>query len=544
MKNNITGNIVDIINKKIFPGVVTINNGIIESITQSHSNVKQFILPGFIDAHIHIESSLLIPSEFARLAVTHGTVATVSDPHEIGNVLGLEGIKYMLENSQQVPFHFYFGVPSCVPATLFETAGAEISAKEVEWLFKEYNLKYLSEMMNFPGVLSNDPEVLKKIQIAKKLGKPIDGHAPGLRGNELEKYVEAGIFTDHECTTLEEALEKIQYGMQILIREGSAAKNFAALHPLIKQYPERVMFCSDDKHPHELKVGHINLLVKRALKLGYDLMDVLRAASLNPVLYYQLETGLLRENDSADFIVVDNLQDFNLLQTYIKGKLVAEGQRSHLARIPSNIINHFNCSLKKPQDFEIQANSKQIHVINAIDDQLVTEDIVRKPKVMEGKIVSDPMQDILKLCVVNRYHDAPPAIGFVHNFGLKKGAIASCIAHDSHNIIAVGCTDEDICRAVNLVIKNKGGLSLIYQNIEKELALPIAGIMSHEDAHRVAEKYAEIEETSKMLGSKLKDPFMTLAFMALLVIPQLKLSDQGLFDGTQFKFTSLFVRDK
>lgn len=537
-----SGYIVDIINRKIFPGTVKVENGRIAQIIHDEvPKIQDYILPGFVDAHVHIESSMVVPSEFARLATVHGTVATVSDPHEIGNVLGVDGIRYMIANGKQVPFHFFFGASSCVPATGFETAGALISEKEIETLFKEDGLKYLSEMMNFPGVLNKDPEVMKKIEIAHKLGKPVDGHAPGLKGTKAEKYAAAGISTDHECFEIDEALGKIKFGMQILIREGSAAKNYEALHPLIKQFPEKVMFCSDDKHPHELVKGHINELVKRSVtECHYDLMDVLRIASYNPIKHYKLEVGLLQPNDPADFIVVDNLTDFNVLETYIKGQKVAEKGKTFICSIKAETPNQFKATPKTPKDFEIEAKGSQIFVIQPEDGQLITHGQEVSAPVLNGKLVSDIKRDILKIAVLNRYEaSSKPAIGFIQNFGLKRGAIASCIAHDSHNLIAVGCDDEDLCAAVNLLIKHKGGIAAVDGARQMALPLPVAGIMSHEDGYVVAEKYSRIDKFAKELGTSLQAPFMTLSFMALLVIPELKLSDKGLFDGKKFAFVPL-----
>jgi adenine deaminase len=538
MKFTRSGMIVDIINRKIFPGTVLIEDGFIAKITEDPApKTSSYILPGFIDAHVHVESSMLIPSEFARLASVHGTVATVSDPHEIGNVLGIEGVRYMIRNGKEVPFNFFFGAPSCVPATQFETAGATITAEEIESLFREDHLKYLSEMMNFPGVLNKDPEVMKKIEIAKKLGKPIDGHAPGLRDPLAKQYIAAGISTDHECFTLDEALDKLKHGMNILIREGSAAKNYEALHSLLKTHPEKVMFCSDDKHPHELVEGHINELVKRSvIDHHYDLMDVLRAASLNPIMHYDLDVGLLEVGDPADFIVVDNLENFKVLETYVRGQLIGKDGKTCIQSKKATTPNHFSTSLKKPEDFKVQASTKKMHVIEAQEGQLITLDRLTEPKILNDVIIPDVSQDILKLTVVNRYQNASPAVAFIHNFGLKKGAIASCIAHDSHNIIAVGCSDEEICRAVNLIIENKGGIAVVDGDQEHVLPLPVAGIMSHEDGYVVAKKYAEMDRLAKSLGSHLQAPFMTLSFMALLVIPELKLSDKGLFDAKNFTF--------
>jgi len=538
-----SGNIVDVINRTISPGTVTVKNGKIAAIElEPGKTYQEFILPGFIDAHVHIESSMLIPSEFARLAVVHGTVATVSDPHEIGNVLGIPGIRFMIDNGKKVPFHFYFGAPSCTPATSFETSGATISAEDIQMLFEEDKLHYLSEMMNYPGVLARDPLVMDKIQVAKNLHLPIDGHAPGLRGANAERYISAGISTDHECFTLDEALDKIKYGMKIIIREGSAAKNYGALHPLIKSHPDKVMFCSDDKHPHELVVGEINQLVRRSIvDYGYDVMDVLRCACYHPVIHYDLDVGLLRQGDAADFIVVDNLLDFNVLQTYIDGTLVAEKGKSLIARVDTPIINHFEVDLKAVEDFRLKAKkgSSQIQVIEALDGELITKQFLADAKIENGAIVSDVSRDILKIVVVNRYTNAPLAIGFVRGFGLQKGAIASSVAHDSHNIIAGGVTDADICAAVNALIEAKGGIAAAYESKTEVLSLPVAGLMSTEDGYLIAKRYTELDGVAKELGSKLHAPFMTLSFMALLVIPSLKLSDRGLFDATAFHFTEV-----
>jgi len=542
---SLSGNIVDLVMRKIFPGTITVNEGLITSIVPTQAkSYKTFILPGFIDAHVHVESSMLIPSEFARLAVCHGTVATVSDPHEIGNVLGLEGVRFMLKNGSQVPFHFYFGAPSCVPATAFETSGATLSAEDIRTLFVGHKLKYLSEMMNYPGVLSRHPLVMDKIRIAHELDLPVDGHAPGLMGEDAAHYIAAGISTDHECFTLPEALDKIKYGMKIIIREGSAAKNYEALHSLIRSHPDKVMFCSDDKHPHELVEGHINQLVKRSIaEHHYDLMDVLRCACYNPIIHYNLDVGFLQKGQSADFIVVDNLENFAVEQTYIKGQLVAEHGKSLIASVPSEVINAFHIAPKRETDFEIRAEDDQVRVIRVLDGQLVTESFLGQAKKQHGTLVSDPAHDILKLAVINRYTAAPVALAFINGFGLKHGALASCIAHDSHNIIAVGVDDKDLCAAVNALIENKGGIAIASQNIGEALPLPIAGIMSHQDGYEIAKKYAKLDRLAKELGSPLLAPFMTLSFMALLVIPSLKLSDKGLFDGTTFQFTPLLAKE-
>ena len=538
----IPANIVDIINRRIFPGNVIVEDGKISGIIRD-DNLKpeNYILPGFIDAHVHIESSMLVPSEFARMAVVHGTVATVSDPHEIANVLGIDGVKFMLKNGNMVPFKFYFGAPSCVPSTTFETSGAEVTAKDIRYLFENYDLKYLSEMMNFPGVLNNVPDVMEKIKIAKEFGLPIDGHAPGLKGDSLSKYVTAGITTDHECFELDEAIDKISNGMKILIREGSAAKNFDTLYKLIDARPDMCMYCSDDKHPDELAAGHINVLVKRAIANGSDLFNVLRIACMNPVLHYNLDVGLLREGDNADFIVVENLKEFNVLKTYINGNVVAENSKSKIIPVISIQPNKFITEKKLISDFKIPSLGKKLRVIEPLDGQLITNEIILEEKIESGYIISDIENDVLKIAVVNRYENAKPALGFIKNFGLKRGAIASSVGHDSHNIIAVGTSDDELCIAVNKVIEMRGGMVVTEGNRIDALPLPVAGLMSPEDGNQVAEKYSYLNKRVKELGSGLNAPFMTLSFMALLVIPQLKLSDKGLFDGDKFEFVDLHL---
>ena len=543
MANNthkITGNIVDILNKEIFYAEVAVENGIITSLKKIAEKVTdaKYILPGFIDSHVHIESSMVVPSEFARLAVLHGTTGTISDPHEIANVCGSEGVHYMIENGKQVPFKFHFGAPSCVPATSFETAGAELNVADVEKLLASDDIYYLSEMMNFPAVLNDDVEVLQKIAAAKKVNKPIDGHAPGLRGENAKKYIAAGMSTDHECFTVEEAAEKLLYGMKILIREGSAAKNFEALITLMEEHYENMMFCSDDKHPDSLAENHINALCARAVAKGIDIFKVLQAACINPVLHYKMKNGILRENDAADFIVVEDLINFKVSQTYIDGILVAENGKSFITSVPIKIINKFNCTQKTVKDFELKAakNQTEILVIEALEGQLITNKLIEKATIKNNLLVPDIENDILKIVVVNRYADAPIAISFIKNIGLKHGAIASSVAHDSHNIVAVGVDDESICKAVNLIIAAKGGVSAVSNMEEKILALPVAGLMSNKDGFEVAATYTDINNfATKTLGSTMQAPFMTLSFMALLVIPHLKLSDKGLFDGDKFE---------
>jgi len=540
----ITGNIVDVWKKTIYPAEVVVENGMIKSILETGNQLPgtgNFILPGFVDSHVHIESSMLIPSEFARLAVVHGTVGTVSDPHEIANVCGLEGVEFMIANGKQVPFKFNFGAPSCVPATIFETAGAVVNSDDVKKLLAKDEIKYLSEMMNFPGVLAKDTEVMKKIAAAHAIGKPVDGHAPGLRGEQAKEYIEAGISTDHECFTTEEAVDKLQHGMKILIREGSAAKNFEALIELLEDHPKMIMFCSDDKHPDSLVAGHINQLCARAVAKGIDVFSVLKAACVNPVLHYNLDIGLLREGDPADFIVAEDLTNFNIRKTYINGELVAENGESFIKSVSTPPINHFDCKAISMDVLKIRkekypSTEGKIPVIEALDGQLITNRLQLPGNEKNGEWVSDVDQDMLKMVVVNRYHTAPVAKCFIKNFGFTNGAIASSVAHDSHNIVAVGVDDESLAKAINLVIAERGGISCVNEASAKVLALPVAGLMSAGDGYEVAEAYTAIDAMAKSLGSTLAAPFMTLSFMALLVIPHLKLSDKGLFDGDTFTF--------
>lgn len=535
----LNGQIVDLVRSRIFPGQVTVNDGKIVEIQELDTADPHFILPGLIDAHIHIESSMLPPTEFARMAVCHGTVATVSDPHEIANVMGVEGVDYMINSGKRCHFKFYFGAPSCVPATPFETSGASINAEQIAQLMARDDIYYLSEMMNYPGVLADDLEVMGKLKAARDLGKPIDGHAPMVRGRDIEKYIEAGISTDHECYALDDAEEKLQKGMHILIREGSAAKNFDALIPLMASHPDKLMFCSDDKHPNDLINGHIDVLVKRALQKGYKLFDVLRAASMNAIKHYHLDVGLLQPGDDADFIVIDSIHEFHVLQTYVKGRLVAENGRSCMPYRKEEACNRFHAVPIQPADLQVFDMGKSVKVISCMEGNLITNTIMATPKVVDGNMVSDTTRDILKIVVLNRYAPSRPAVGFINHFGLKRGAIATSVAHDSHNIVAVGCSDEEIARAINMLVLTQGGMVACSATEFALLPLPIAGLMSLEEGPRVADDYERADRLAHEFGCTLTSPFMTLSFMALLVIPELKLSDQGLFDVTRFQFTSL-----
>ena len=538
----ISGRIVDVLNRTEYPGTIDVAGGVIRRITRdARVQGRHLLMPGFVDAHIHIESSLLPPAEFARHAVVHGTVATVSDPHEIANVLGAAGVRYMIADSRRTPFKFNFGAPSCVPATTFETAGAALDAAAVGRLLALPAVRFLAEVMNFPGVLNGDPQLLAMIAAAQKLGKPVDGHAPGLRGRTATRYAAAGITTDHECFTLAEAKDKLAAGMRILIREGSAARNFAALAPLLKTHAARCMFCCDDLHPDLLMVRHLDEHVRRALALGVDRFDVLACASVNPVRHYGLAVGLLREGDPADFIEVEGWRDFRVRRTWLAGWLVAAGGRSLLPRQPSRVVNQFRARPRRPEDFAVAAGKGKLNVIEALNGQLITRHRRMRAKIVAGCVAADPARDMLKIAVVNRYaRAAPVAVGFVRGFGLCTGALASSVAHDSHNIVAVGADDASLAAAVNLVIAHRGGISAVAKGRRVVLPLPIAGLMSDLDGRTVARRYTALDGLAKQLGSRLDAPFMTLSFMALLVIPDLKLSDRGLFSASRWNFAPLF----
>lgn len=539
----LSGNIVDVVRSEIYPGTVVIRGGRIAEVVRGDGGTySRYLVPGFVDAHVHIESSMLVPSEFARLAVVHGTTATVSDPHEIANVLGVPGVRFMIGNGRQVPFKFHFGASPCVPATGFETAGARLDLQEVEALLDMPEILYLSEAMNYPGVIARDPEVMAKLRAAKRRGKPIDGHAPGLMGADLEQYAAAGITTDHETYMLEEGRQKVRLGMKVQIRWGSAANNFDTLHPLLGENPGSCMFCSDDRHPDDLAEEHVDAMVRNAFRLGYDRMTVLKCATLQPVRHYGLRAGLLQPGDPADLVVLDGLgDDFRVLETYVDGRLVASGGKSLLESLPVEAMNDFRAGEKKPGDFAVPVRGSFVNVIDALDGQVITGRSRERVHAAGGFAVADPEKDVLKVAVINRYQDTPPAVGFVRNFGLKRGAIASSVAHDSHNVVVVGVTDEAMARAANLVIRNRGGLSLADGEREDVLPLPVAGLMTTEDGYDVARKYEALTRRAKEMGSRLRAPFMTQSFLALLVIPDLKLSDRGLFDGRAFRFLDLFT---
>ncbi len=537
----ISGTIVDVLRRKMFKGRLHVINGKISDIQSADIVNPVYILPGLIDSHVHIESSMVTPARFAQNAVKHGVISAISDPHEIANVCGIEGIKFMLENAKQVPFKFWFGAPSCVPSTPFENSGAELDAKQIGELFDQYGLKYLAEMMNFPGVVNQNHDVVAKLKEAIDRNLPIDGHAPGLTGEPLVQYINMGISTDHECTSLAEAEEKIKCGMKIIIREGSAAKNFDELYPLIDIYPDQVMLCTDDFHPENFSKSYLNRLIKIGQEKGLDFWNLMQAVTINPIAHYKIDVGLVQVGDNADFIVVDNPKKFNVLQTWIDGKLVFDGINTFDYSGTNLFINNFNAKPISPNSLAVKAKSGALNVIQAIDGDLYTNCIKVLPKIHNDECLPDIENDILKLVVVNRYDENPtPKVAFVNGFDLKKGAIASSIAHDSHNIIAVGTNDHDIANAINAVIENRGGISAASENQVYTLGLPIAGLLTDENVETVSQKYMELDKFVKEYGTNLSAPFMTLAFMSLLVIPKIKLGDRGLFDVTKFEFIDLF----
>ena len=543
MKNFVKGNLIDLHQRRIYGAEVTFENGIITSISETNESYDKFIMPGFTDAHVHIESSMATPSSFGKAAITHGTIATLSDPHEIANVLGVDGIEAMIRDAEKSPVKIFFGAPSCVPATPFETSGATINADEVAALMKRDDILFLSEMMNYPGVLNGDTEVMAKIKAAQDNNKPVDGHAPGLNGDSARKYAAAGITTDHETYSIENALDKIEAGMYIQIREGSAAKNFDELIPLMREHPDMLMFCSDDLHPDDLLHGHINLLVKKALSMGYDFFDVLTVACINPVNHYRIPVGLLRAGDAADFIVVENPDRFTVLEAYSNGKRVFPFGDNGTTEAATIAGNNFQAKKISTSDLKVEAPDKgKIHVIGAEDGSLLTKKLVMTPTINDGFVATDISKDILKMVVINRYEEAPPAVAFINGFGLKEGAMATSVAHDSHNIIAIGVDDQDIALAVNTIVDSKGGICTVKDNkVLDQLVLPFGGLMSDKELKEIALAFKKNNDNAKNMGSSFENPFITASFMSLLVIPSLKLSDKGLFDSEQFSFLSLFI---
>ena len=567
-----TAFILDVVTDSIMPVRISIEDGIFKevtpiTVTEGESvDIQGLVLPGFIDSHIHIESSMLTPAQFARIAVRHGTTGVVCDPHEIANVLGIEGIESMIENAKSVPFNFNFTAPSCVPATSFETSGATLDSSDIEYLLKKDEVVALGETMNFPGVVNGDEEVLKKLELARKYGKRIDGHAPLLSGEDLDKYLEQGILTDHECTNVFEVIEKKMKGMRIMVRDGSSAKDLddlldinanqersrdaGQLGIIYRDIFEKGIYSplfdfivSDDKHPDELVKGHLNVSIKKAVDLGIDIIKAISMVTINPAYFYGLNCGVIAEGAQADFIVVDSLFDLNVLKTYIGGKCVFDGENVLFEAPEIEAKNSINASKKTAGDFDIHYDGDEceVNVIECVDGSLLTEKITAKLQVKDGVVQSDNVQDVLKISVVERYGSNTVANAFIKGFGLKKGAIASSIAHDSHNIITVGYDSEMMARAVNKVIENKGGISVVSEDFCDSLALPIAGLMCNEDAFDVAEKWDDLYDKTVSCGCKLEYPFMTMAFMALLVLPSIKISDKGLFDGDSFEFMDVII---
>lgn len=562
---------LDVLSNSIRPSEISIKNSFFDSvkILSEENFIPDFegiVLPGFIDAHIHIESSMLTPGQFARIAVRHGTTSVVADPHEIANVLGIEGVDFMIENASMVPFDFYFSAPSCVPATIFETSGATLDHMDMEKLFMRDNVVALAEMMNFPGVINNDCEVLSKLDVAKKFNKPIDGHAPLLLGKDLDKYISKDISTDHECSKFSEAIEKKEKGMKIMVRDGSSAKNLEALFDFKDRinywknqdnfgyYPnealEKVLLnpifdfiVSDDKDAGDLIKGHLNESIKKAKELELDIYELIKMVTIAPAMHYNLNSGGIIEGMKANFILVDNLDNLNVKKTYIGGELVFDNGKV-LFDVPKiEDINNFKVNKKTSADFDVlyEGVEASVNIIKCFNGELTTEKIVDTLKTENNVLQSDLDKDIIKIANVERYGGNTIANGFIQGFNLKSGAVASSISHDSHNILVVGVNSEDMAKAVNCVIENKGGIAVVDKNYKKLLPLPIAGLMSNEDIETLSQTLDELEKAVKIRGSKLDSPFTTLSFMALLVIPSLKISNKGLFDGESFSFIDLIL---
>ena len=564
--------ILDVIANTIYPASITIKDGMFSEVTpivvtdDTELDFDGLVLPGLIDAHIHIESSMLTPAQFAKIAVRYGVTSAVCDPHEIANVLGIEGVEFMIENASQVPFNFYFTAPSCVPATPFETSGYSLGVSEIEYLLQKDEIIGLGEMMNFPGVINGDEEVLKKLDLARKYKKPIDGHAPLLSGENLDKYLEHDILTDHECVSFLEAFEKKRKGMKIMVREGSSAKNMEdifnfkdSIYDLefggLEEIPPSVLenniyslmfdfIVSDDKNSVDLVQGYLNESIKKAVDLGIGVLKAIDMTTVNPAYFYKLNSGVIVENAQADFIVIDELDTFKVLKTYIAGECVFDGENV-LFDVPEvEAENSMNVGLKTPQDFDINYDGDEceVNVIKCFDGQLLTEKETATLKTKDGVIQSDILNDILKISVVERHGKNHVSNGFIKGFGLKKGAIASSIAHDSQNIVVIGYNSKDMADAVNRVIENKGGLAVESEDFDDSLSLPIAGLMTNEDAFEVASKLKHLQKMAYALGCEINEPFMTMAFMSLLVMPSIKLSDKGLFDVDSFEFMDVIIK--
>jgi len=534
----IKGNIVDIELSQIYFGELLVEEGVLVGKNKlGEVGVGGFVLPGLVDSHVHIESSMLVPQEFACLALRRGVVSVVADPHEIANVCGFRGVEYMFRNADVDWFKFYFGVPSCVPATRFETSGESLGFAEVGQLMGSEEVVSLAEVMNFPGVVNGDKDLLAKIDVALRCGKVVDGHAPGLVGADLKRYVAAGVGTDHECMSVGEAKEKIDAGMMVQIREGSAARNFDNLAPLFNGDVSKLMVCNDDAHPDDLLEGYMDERLKRGVALGYDLFDLLKVFVANPVDFYGLDVGKMRVGDKADFCVVDDLRGFNVQRTYVNGQLVYDGEVL-VNPEPVEVINNFKASEVCVEDLDVELKDK-LNVIDLQDGELYTVKFQFDVSKFAGAQNSIE-NDVLKLVVLNRYEEGvKPSVAYIRGFGFKTGAIASTVAHDSHNIVAVGTSDELLVKAINKVVGMKGGIVAVDTDVDEGIQLEVAGLMTRKSGVEVAQEYQKLNEIVKGFGSKLRAPYMSLSFMCLLVIPELKLSDKGLFDGTKFEFVDV-----
>lgn len=567
-----TAYILDVLTDSVYPARITIKNGVFEEIVpivldeDSKIDVEGLLVPGFIDSHIHVESSMLTPAQFAKIAVRYGTTSVVCDPHEIANVCGIEGIEFMIDNAKTVPFNFYFSAPSCVPATIFETSGATLDADDIEFLLKKDEIVALGEMMNFPGVLNGDEDVLRKLKLAHDYGIPIDGHAPLLSGKELDKYLEQYIITDHECSNFKEAIEKKHKGMKIMVRDGSPAKNMEALFDFTERLnywrnqksfgiiPTDVLerrinspifdfIVSDDKRPDDLINGYLNESIKKASDLGVDILKAIEMVTINPAAHYNLDAGAIVTGAKADFVIIDNLVDFNILKTYIAGECVFDGENVLFEVEDVEFKNTINASKKQPEDFDItyDGDECEVNVIKCYDGELLTKKTTATLKSVDGKVQPDIYQDVLKIAVVDRYGKNHVANAFIKGFGLKKGAIASSVSHDSHNIIVVGYDSKVMADAVNTVIDNCGGIAVVSEDFSDSLPLPIAGLMSNEDSFDVAKKLGVLHKMASTWGCKLESPSTTMGFMALPVIPSIKISDKGLFDVDNFEFMDVII---
>lgn len=540
-RNTFKGHIVDLVARRIFDGKFNVVDGKVTAITECEVEASSpYYLPGFVDSHVHIESSMMTPVEFARIALRHGTIGAVCDPHEIANVMGVEGIELMLDIARLADFRFAFGMPSCVPSCNkdIETSGFVLDAIEVERFMKRDDIYFLAEMMNFPGVLGGDLEVIAKIAAAKAAGKPVDGHAPGLVGETRQQYAAAGISTDHECTSMETGRAAVASGMIVQIREGSAAKDYNALAPLISEAPGQVMFCTDDCHPTDFVRGHLDRIVRRAIADGYDILDILTAACLTPVKHYSIPAGLLQPGDPADFIVLTDLTPhFRVIKTYIDGEKVFSSK------------GQFTANRMLERSMLVQKNLVRSMINNFNAQPITCADIARTPRSKEDIIVSSdgslftvhergPVDSsVQKLVVLDRYSaNAKPQVAYIKGFGITCGAVAQSIAHDCHNIVAVGSDDKELVRVINRVIEMKGGVAVSDGTDLEDLPLPIAGIISPLCGHELAFRCTLLDEVIKRAGCQFHSPFITLAFMCLPVIPQLKLTDKGLFDSEKFQF--------